>query len=131
MAREFFRTDRLSAQIQRELAQMIRDEMRDPRVVGVTVAEVRVARDLGHARVFVSTFSQELDLGDAVRVLDHAAPRLRGILGRRLHIRAVPKLEFIADRVAEHGSRISALINDAIDADQQGTSETGEIEPHG
>ena len=118
MAREFHRSDRVGEELQRVLSEIIRDELDDPRLRLITLTEVRVTRDLGHARVFFTT----LDDGDHDQVttaLDRAAGFLRGELGRRLVIRSVPQLHFEYDVSLEEGRRLRSLIDDAVASDQQ------------
>jgi ribosome-binding factor A len=112
MPREFSRGDRVAAQLQRELADLLRNEVKDPRVGWVTVHAVEVSRDLATAKVFLG-FLQE---GDAVRetlaALKHSAPFLRRELGRRMKMRVVPELRFVRDESFEQGMRISQLLHD-------------------
>ncbi|GIX22155.1 MAG: ribosome-binding factor A [Gammaproteobacteria bacterium] len=114
------RQQRVGDQIQRELAELIRREVKDPRLHPLaTVSEVRVSADLGHARVYVSVLGDEAAARDSVDALNHAAGYLRGLLGRRLHLRTIPQLKFIHDTSAERGQRLSALIAEAVAADRR------------
>jgi ribosome-binding factor A len=122
MPREYPRKLRLNAQFQEELATLIRDELRDPRVAGVTVTAVDVAPDLRNATVRVSMLGADAQLSLAVEGLTHAAGKLRHALGRRLQLRLVPQLRFIADTALREGDRIGALIKAAVADDQQHAS---------
>lgn len=120
MPREFSRTRRVGDQIQRELAELIRDEIRDPRVGSVTVSGVEVTRDLAHAKVYVTVLGVEgADNDVAVDVLNRAAGFLRGALGRRMKIRTVPALKFYYDPSFDRGARLSKLIDEAVSEDEQ------------
>jgi ribosome-binding factor A len=119
MPREFPRTRRVGEQIQRELAELIRSELKDPRLGMVSISAVQVSRDLGHAKVFVSVLGSEDQSADSVKVLKHAAGFLRHKLGKSLHIRVIPELHFFLDRSLEEGARLGALINEAIASDRK------------
>ena len=123
MPREFSRTRRVGEQLQRELAELIRAELKDPRLGMVSVSQVQVSRDLGHAKVFVSVLGSDAQVKASIAVLKHAAGYLRGRLGRMLHIRTVPELHFFLDRSLEEGARIGALINRAIASDRGETDQ--------
>lgn len=114
---EFSRSDRVGAEIQRMLAQLIRDGMKDPRVGMVSVQEVRVTRDLAHAKVYFSL----LDPADAkatAKVLNGAAGYLRRQLAHQLDTRTVPELQFVYDKSIDEGQRLSALIERAVETDR-------------
>ena len=119
MPREFPRTRRVGEQIQRELADLIRSELKDPRLGMVSISAVQVSRDMGHAKVYVSVLGTEEQATESVRVLRHAAGFLRHKLGRLLHIRVIPELHFFLDRSLEEGARLGALINEAIASDRK------------
>jgi len=119
MPRDFSRTRRVADQIQRELAELVRDEVRDPRVGSVTVSEVRVTRDLAHARVLVTQLGAEREASlEMVEALNHAAGFLRTQLARRLRLRTVPALHFEHDDSFDRGARLSRLIDEAVSEDE-------------
>ena len=118
MGREFSRVERVGSQIQRELASLIREELRDPRLGMVTVQAVRVSRDLAHGKVFFTVLGSDRDAGETRQILNDAAPYLRRLLGRRLSIRSIPQLRFVYDESIERGNRLAALIEQAVDADR-------------
>lgn len=107
------RSVRIAEQIQRELAFLIRQEVRDPRVGLVTVTEVEVSRDLAHAKVFISSLEESDKLAESVKSLNGAGHYLRRLLGDHLKLRAVPGLQFVADVQTREAVRISALIHQA------------------
>ncbi len=104
------RVARLNEQLKRELSELIRTEVRDPRVGVVTVTAVEMASDLGSARVFVRILGDPAEFKATLEGLDAAAPFLRGLLGRLLHIRRIPELRFREDRSMEHARRIEELL---------------------
>jgi len=118
MPKEFPRTRRVGEQIQRELAELIRDEIKDPRIGMVSVTAVIVSRDLSHAKVYVSVLGNAEQTDASVSVLSNAAGFLRHKLGKILHIRVIPELRFYLDRSLEEGARMGALINKAIASDR-------------
>lgn len=122
MPREYPRSRRVGDQIQRELAQLIRDEVKDPRVALVTVTEVEVSRDLAHAKVFFGSLSEASTHVEMTKVLNGAAGFLRRELAKRLSTRTVPELRFHYDTALEEGARMDALISKArADDEARGT----------
>ena len=113
MPRGFSRATRLADQIQRDLADLIRLEVRDPRVGLVTITTVEVTRDLSHARVFVTSLS-ETAAAESVKALTHAAGFLRSRLAQTLKLRTIPELHFVYDASVERGVRLSKLIDEAV-----------------
>jgi ribosome-binding factor A len=123
--REYPRKLRINTQLQSELAALIRGELSDPRVVGVTITKVDVSPDLRNARVSVSLLGSDEQLGDALKGLNRATGKLRHELGERLQLRHVPQLHFAADTALREGDRISALIRSAVRSDGAGADEGG------
>ncbi|MFT4046063.1 MAG: 30S ribosome-binding factor RbfA [Solimonas sp.] len=115
--KEYPRKLRLNTQLQGELAALIRDELSDPRVAGITVTGVDVSPDLRSARITVSLLGPDQQLKDAIKGLTRASGKLRHELGERLSLRYVPQLYFTADVALREGDRISALIRDAVRSD--------------
>ena len=111
----FQRAKRIAQQIQQHLSELIRRELRDPRLGMVTLTEVRVAPDLGSAKVFFSVLGAEPQ--QAKEILEAAGPILRGPLGRALGIRHSPELRFVHDELIESGARLSELIQKAVKDD--------------
>mgnify|MGYP005750595131 CR=1 FL=1 len=118
MPRDFPRTRRVGEQMQRELAALIRDEVKDPRVGMVTVLAVEVTRDLAHAKVFVTVLGDAEARDASLAALNKAAGFLRHELGQRMLTRTVPQLRFVYDESIERGSRLSALIDQAVASDK-------------
>lgn len=111
--REFGREERVGAELQRELALLLRDEVRDPRLSQVTIQEVRVVRDLSHARVFFTVMDRD-QARKTEKALNKAAGFLRHSLGDRVLMRTVPQLHFEYDHSLEDGMRLSSLIDRAV-----------------
>jgi ribosome-binding factor A len=115
MPREFSRASRLAEQIQRDLSELIRLELKDPRVGLVTVTAVEVSRDLSHAKVFVTSLTQGEAESQYLRALQHASGFLRNRLAHVLKTRTVPELHFVHDASIERGMRLSQLIDQAVE----------------
>jgi ribosome-binding factor A len=114
MPRDYSRTLRVAEQIQRELADMIRLEVKDPRVGMVTLTDVEVSADYAHAKVFFTTLGDDDQIAAATAGLNHAAGFLRHELGQRVKLRGVPQLHFVYDESVERGIRLSQLIDEAV-----------------
>jgi ribosome-binding factor A len=115
MAKDYARTDRIAEQIQRELAGLIRLEVKDPRVQKVTITGVEVTNDYSHAKVFYTTLdgaSKQLQEG-----LERAAGFLRSQLAHAMKLRIIPQLHFVYDVSIERGSHLSQLIDQAVASD--------------
>ena len=114
MPKEFSRTRRVGEQMQRELAQLIQQEIKDPRVGMVTVSGVNVSRDLSLARIYVSLLDDDKNTDEVLAVLQKASGFLRRELGKSMSLRTIPSLQFIYDDSIERGNRLSRLIDDAV-----------------
>lgn len=110
--RGFQRSDRVAEQVRRDLADLIRTELKDPRVGMVSLTAVELTPDYAHAKVFFTTLNAE-HLDEVQRGLKRAAGFLRRELGRRIHIHTLPELHFVYDNSLEHGMNMSQLIERA------------------
>ena len=118
MAREFHRSERVADELQRILSTAIREELDDPRLRLVTITDVRVSRDLSHAKVFFSSL-EDTDKARLQDSLERAGGFLRGIVGRRLAIRTAPELHFVYDDSLQRGHELRELIDEAVASDQR------------
>ena len=116
------RAQRVGEQIQRELAQMLREQVKDPRVGRVTITAVEVSPDLSHAKVFVTDLAGRAHAEESVRALAHTAGFLRTELAHRMKLYSVPQLHFAYDDSIESGIRLSKLIDEAVAADHTPSS---------
>lgn len=114
MPKEFSRSQRVAEQIRRELAELIRLEVKDPRVGFITLTDVEVTPDYAHAKVFFTSMTGEEGLDEILRGLRRASGFLRRELGRRVRIHTLPELHFHYDASVERGSRLSRIIDDAV-----------------
>ncbi|MCB1910206.1 MAG: 30S ribosome-binding factor RbfA [Rhodocyclaceae bacterium] len=119
MVKEFSRGQRVSEQILRELADLIRLEVKDPRVGFITLTEVELSADYAHAKVFFTSMTGRQGLDEIMTGLKRASGFLRRELGRRVRIHTTPQLHFIYDQSVEEGARLSKLIDDTVAADRR------------
>jgi ribosome-binding factor A len=124
--REYPRTARINAQLQRELVELIRDELRDPRVRGVTVTSVDCAPDMRNANVRVSVLALDGKPEEAAAALNGAAPKLRQALKHRMRLRHIPELRFQGDVTTAVATRLNKLIKEAREEDQHHAHDRGE-----
>lgn len=126
MARDYSRTDRVGQQYQREIAQILQRELKDPRISLVTVSEVEVSRDLAYTKVYVTFLNDDEDyVKTALKVLNEAAGFVRSLLGKRVRARIIPELRFVHDPSLGEGLRMSRLVADALRKDaERGTPTT-------
>lgn len=111
-----FKNQRLSEDIMRELAGLIRERVKDPRVdkMAVSVVRVELSGDSSHCKVFISSFKGTEDAQNAVKGLVSASGMLRREITNKLRIRRCPELHFIADNSIEHSAEISKMLNDVL-----------------
>jgi ribosome-binding factor A len=114
MPRDFSRTLRVAEQMQRDLAELLRLEVKDPRIGMVTLTDVEVTADYAHAKVFFTTLGDAGQVAAATEGLNRAAGFLRHELGHRIKLRSIPQLHFIYDESVERGVRLSQLIDEAV-----------------
>lgn len=113
--REFTRTDRVGPELQRGLVEILREEVRDPRLKGITIQEVRVTRDLSHAKVFFTCFPLDEGGIEQQRLLNGPLSAfLRSSLSRRALLRSVPQLHFVHDESILRGEQLTHLIDQAV-----------------
>lgn len=109
--KSFHRTDRVSAQLRRELGVLVHAAVREHGLPSVSVSDVEVARDMAHAKVFVTALQQERS-AEAVKGLKEIAYQLRMSLARAMKLRHVPELHFHYDDSVDRGERIDNLLRD-------------------
>ena len=105
------RTDRVADSLRKELSLLLMREVRDPRVALATISRVQVARDLGHARIWISVLGDEATRLQTMEGIENAKGFLRSQIGRRLKLRVTPELAFELDRGAEYLQDMTALLD--------------------
>jgi ribosome-binding factor A len=113
------RAMRVGDQIQKELADLLRNEVKDPRVGSVTVTHVDVSPDLSHATVNFTHLAGREHADETLAALARTSGFLRSALSHRLDLYSVPQLHFVYDDSIEAGMRLSQLIDDAVAADKK------------
>lgn len=120
--KSFQRTDRVAAQLRREIGTLVHEAVRDNGLPSVSVSDVEVTRDLSHAKVFVTALQAER-AAEAVSGLKELAREFRYRLGKMLKLRSVPELHFHYDESVDRGEQIENLlrasgITDAVEAER-------------
>ncbi|WP_261816750.1 30S ribosome-binding factor RbfA [Vibrio gallicus] len=126
MSKEFSRTQRVSQQLQKELAVLLQREVRDSRIGMVTISDVEVSRDLAVAKVFV-TF---LCIGDqtpetSLEALKEHEVQIRMMLGKRIRLRLTPEVRFVYDSTLVEGIRMSSLVSEVVSKDKKRREDSG------
>ena len=105
--------DRVAEEIKRDMTDIIRSEINDPRIDSlISVTEVSVSGDLGHAKIYISKLGSEEERQEVVEVLNKAGGYIRALLSRRLKTRTVPALEFLLDDSMIYGAKIDGILNE-------------------
>ena len=118
------RQEKIQAQLVQELSDMIRRDLKDPRLGFVTVTDAEISRDLRHAKVYVSVLGDEEARKQSLKALNSAVGLLRGEFARRAHLRVAPEIEFRFDEGIERGQRIFELLH-SIEDDLQPRGDDG------
>ena len=116
MPKTFHRTDRVSAQIRRELGTLVHNAVREHGLPSVSVSDVEITRDMAHAKIFVTALMPERS-EEAMKGLKEIAWGLRMELARRVKMRHVPELHFHYDESMDRGERIDTLLRDLRTSD--------------
>lgn len=127
-SKSFSRKDRVAEQIRRELAELVRTELKDPRVGMISITDVEVTADYAHAKVFFSTLAGSEHVAEVMTGLQKASGFLRRELGKRISIHMTPQLHFVFDQSLERGADLSQLIQQAV-AISDGTDPTNKTDP--
>ncbi|EHD23144.1 MULTISPECIES: 30S ribosome-binding factor RbfA [Brenneria] len=128
MAKEFSRTQRVSQEMQKEIAIIIQREVKDPRIGMATVSGVEVSRDLAYAKVFVTLLNdnEPEQVKTALKALQDASGFIRVLLGKAMRLRVVPELTFSYDNSLVEGMRMSNLVTNVVRNDAARRSTSGE-----
>lgn len=122
MPREFSRSQRMAEQIRRDLAELVNEELKDPRMGFLSFTAVKLNRDLSHAVVYCSILEDE-KRQETLETLSRASGYLRTELSKRFRSRTVPKLKFVNDDSVIRGSEMDSLIRKAVAADEKNNNE--------
>ncbi|MBI6216763.1 30S ribosome-binding factor RbfA [Proteus sp. DFP240708] len=126
MARDFSRSQRVSQEMQKEIAIILQREVKDPRIGMATVSGVEISRDLAYAKVFVTFLnlsggeqSEEEMVAEGLTALNEAAGFIRSLLGKAMRLRIVPELTFAYDNSLVEGMRMSNLVSNVVKSDEE------------
>lgn len=114
------RPERLAEAIKQEISDIVRDELKDPRIGFVTITRVEVSTDLRHAKIYVSVFGEKKEQEDSIAALQRAKGFIRSELGRRIRLRHVPEINFILDQSIDRGSKVLELLSKVKDKGEIG-----------
>lgn len=123
------RQEQIQQLLVEEISDMLRRDLKDPRLGFITVTGAQISRDLRHAKVFVSVLGDEAAQSESLAALTRASGRIRGEFGRRARLRVAPEIIFRLDEAIEQGARIFTLLKQ-IEAESQ-TNESGSSESGG
>jgi ribosome-binding factor A len=125
MPREFHRSRRIEDQIQRILSEVIRADVRDPRLHGAIITAVDVSRDLGVAKIYFTSLDPEQGADELSEAFASALKFIRGRLAQQLTVRSVPELRFLHDDSTARGEAMDRLIEAAVgqESGKQNTSD--------
>ena len=113
MRKNSIKNIRINAEVQRELSEIIRSEVKDPRIdTMTTVTEVSVTPDLKYATVYISTLAGKSE--ETIKGLFQAGGFIRKELASRLNLRNTPELRFVPDNSLEYGMKMSKLIDEVM-----------------
>lgn len=134
MAKEFSRSQRVSQEMQKEIALILQREIKDPRVGMATVSGIELSRDLAYAKVFVTFLNVLTDNADpdtvknGIKALQDASGYIRTLLGKAMRLRIVPELTFAYDNSLIEGMRMSNLVSNVIRSDVERQVNSGSDE---
>ncbi|BAF59451.1 MAG: 30S ribosome-binding factor RbfA [Pelotomaculum sp.] len=107
-----FRSERVAEAIKKEVSDMLRNELKDPRIGFVTITSVEVSKDLRYANIYASVFGSPDDQKETIEALKKAQGFIRGELGKRIRLRYTPEITFKLDQSIGRGSRVLALMEE-------------------
>ena len=113
MMHRYRRTDRVEELLKQEVARLVREEVKDPRVGFATVMDVSVSPDLRHARVFVSVLGDDAEREATIAALQRARGFIRARIGQEVTLKYLPEIRFELDRTLERAARIEELLGEA------------------
>lgn len=121
MAKEYSRAQRVAQELKKEIAIILQREVKDPRIGMVTVSDVEISRDLAYAKVFVTfLFDQDQTAVDrAMKGLQEASGYIRTLVGKAIRLRIVPELRFVYDNSLVEGMRMSNLVTQVVNQDNE------------
>ena len=124
MRKNSMKNTRINGEVQRVLAEVIRGEIKDPRISPLTsVIAVEVAPDLKTCKAWISVYGDEQAKKDTLAGLKSAEGYIKNQLAKQINLRNTPEIHFIVDESIAYGVRMSKLIDDVIKNDEEGNKE--------
>ncbi|VAX23233.1 Ribosome-binding factor A [hydrothermal vent metagenome] len=117
--KRFHRADRVSEEILKEISNIVQREMKDPGLGIVSVVQVELTRDLGHANVYISVLGSDKDKNRSFDALKRGSGFVRSLLGKRLGLRHVPEIVFHMDDSIERGIRIQKILKEVAPREEE------------
>lgn len=110
---EFTRADRVRKALMREVSDIIRRQVKDPRLANevISITDVEVSGDLRHAKLFVSIFGSPEIQAEIMEILQEWKPQIRSEIGKRIRLHHTPEIQFYIDNSLERGSRVTQLLD--------------------
>lgn len=114
------RTNRISVEFKKEISNIIRNELKDPRLAKlISVTWAKVTRDLRYAKVYISVMGNDEQKNSTMAALKSASGFIRREIGQRINLRYTPEIHFELDNSIEHGVYMSKLIKDTLKKDKE------------
>jgi len=108
----FSRGDRIRKTLMKELSDIIKKDVKDPRIAGiVSITDVELSPDFSHARVYISVYGSEEEKENTLEALEDSTPKVRSAVAKRIRMRHIPEIQFKRDDSLERGSKITELID--------------------
>ncbi|MDD3653076.1 MAG: 30S ribosome-binding factor RbfA [Desulfotomaculaceae bacterium] len=107
-----FRPERLAEAIKKEISELLRDELKDPRIGFVSITAVEVSKDLRYADIYASVLGEPAEQKASIKALTGAQGFIRNELGRRIRLRYTPELTFKLDQSIDRGTKLIKLMED-------------------
>ncbi|MCI8674079.1 MAG: 30S ribosome-binding factor RbfA [Lachnospiraceae bacterium] len=129
MRKNSIKNIRINAEVQRELSNIIRREVKDPRIHSMTsVVSVEVAPDLKTCKAYISVLGTEEEAENTLAGLKSGVGYIRNQLAKAVNLRNTPEITFILDQSIEYGVNMSRLINEVTVSDQEKAEMAGDLE---
>lgn len=116
------RTERIGAEVQKELSKIIRDDLNDPRLsdtASISVVEAKVTNDLSFADCYISVLGDNKAKNDVIDALNQAKGYIKLLIGDRMRLRSMPEFRFKLDQSIEYGAYMDKLIKETIEKDER------------
>jgi ribosome-binding factor A len=107
---DYQRSDRVGDLLIEVISELLRKEIRDPRIGAVTLTGAKISRDLRHARIYFNLLGRAEERKDALAGLKSATGFIRSKVGKQLNLRFVPTIEFYYDETEDEAQRIEGLL---------------------